>query len=82
MACSSGCPTKDHANFGECLRSKNIQIGDVKTHKFATHQNKVIEDYVDARKSGMQPESVTAGAVKQAREITDKTGVPFRADQL
>lgn len=79
--CSTGCPTPGaHRTWGECLRSKNLQVQDVETHKYASSQHRVINDYVDARRDGLQPESVTAKAVKQAREITDQTGVPYRAD--
>jgi hypothetical protein len=24
MACRTGCPTQDHANYGECCKSINI----------------------------------------------------------
>jgi hypothetical protein len=24
--CSSGCPTQDHASYGECLRSKTARV--------------------------------------------------------
>lgn len=79
--CSSGCPTKDHKTFGECMRAKNLQVGDPEAHKYINNQNRVIDDYVSARRDGLQPEAVTAKAVKQAREITDATGFPYRADK-
>lgn len=33
MACSSTCPTQDHASWGECVRAKNVgsmQLGGVR----------------------------------------------------
>jgi hypothetical protein len=42
---------------------------------------RVMDDYVDARNAGMQPEGVTAKAVAIARAETERTGVPFRADK-
>ena len=78
--CSTGCPTKDHATFGECLRAKNLQIGDPTAHKFNTSQIKQIDNYIDARKSGMQPASVFKKDVDHARAMTEATGVPYRAD--
>jgi hypothetical protein len=79
--CSSGCPTPGaHSTFGECLRSKNLQIQDVDAHKYNKVQSGVIDDYVTARRAGIQPEGVTANAVRFANEQTDKTGTPFRAD--
>jgi hypothetical protein len=79
--CSSGCLSKNHESYGACLRAKHLQVQDVETHKRATAQNRVIDDYVAARRDGLQPEGVTAKAVKQAREFTDLTGTPFRADK-
>jgi hypothetical protein len=78
--CSTGCPTQNHTTFGECLRAKNLQVADVAAHKFNTNQIKEINNYVDARKSGMQPASVSKKDVDFARAATDKTGVPYRAD--
>lgn len=26
MPCSTGCPTKDHATWGECVRAKNTRV--------------------------------------------------------
>ena len=26
MACTQGCPTKNHRNFGECLRAKHLSV--------------------------------------------------------
>jgi hypothetical protein len=82
MACSTGClQPGTHRSYGDCLRSKNLQVQDVETHRLSVNQNRVIDDYVAARRDGLQPEGVTAKAVKQAREFTDITGVPFRADK-
>lgn len=79
--CSSGCPTPGkHKTFGECLRSKNLQVQDVEAHKHNTAQSKALDDYRAARRDGLQPESLSPKHVRQAREITDLTGVPYRAD--
>lgn len=80
MSCSSGCPTQDHATFGECLRSKNLQVADVTAHKFNQARTREIKEYVDARREGMQPKTIFKRDVDAARKITAKTGVPFRAD--
>lgn len=81
MACSSGCPTQDHASYGECLRSKSLQVQNEEAHRYNQSMNGALDDYVDARHSGMQPASVMKKDVAFAREMTDLTGTPFRADQ-
>jgi hypothetical protein len=81
MACSTGCRTQDCASWGECVRKKSLQIGDVTAHKFNQAQHQTIKDYVNAREAGLQPEGVTRSAVDNAWKATDAAGTPFRADQ-
>ena len=76
MACSSGCKTKDHASYGECLRDKGI------THRDGTaHHNwdKPLERYREARLQGIQPASTNWSDTKRALEISNATGVAFDA---
>lgn len=80
MACSSGCPTQDHATYGECLRSKSLQVADVTAHAFHQKRNHEINEYIDARREGMQPKTFFKRDVDAARAITKATGVPYRAD--
>lgn len=63
------------------MRAKNIEVQDVNAHQYNTLQHKAISDYRAARKDGIQPESLTPQAVRQAREISDRIGRPYRADQ-
>lgn len=82
MACSSGCPTPGaHENWGACVRSKRVQLSDITAHKVNQAIYTASDMYRAAREDGLQPESVTVGAVMEARRVTDETGVPFRADQ-
>lgn len=82
MACSSGCPTQDHATFGACLRSKKIQLADPTAHQFNTGLNKQLDNYVDARRAGIQPDGVGAKQVAAAWKETERTGTPYRGDQI
>lgn len=37
--CTSGCPTQDHATWGECVRSKGLRVAycqSAKGHDFTT----------------------------------------------
>lgn len=80
MACSSGCTTGPHATYGECLRSKSLQVASAEARKYRQNQEHEIKEYNDARREGMQPATFFKRDVDLAREITAKTGVPFRAD--
>jgi hypothetical protein len=81
VACSKGCPTPGkHKTWGECLRSKGVQVADVQAHKQNQSVNRELNDYRAAREAGLQPAATTAKAVRQAWTATDATGTPFRAD--
>lgn len=79
--CSSGCPSQDHSSYSECLRSKRLQVSDPEAHRRNQAMYHAIDDYVDARRSGIQPATVFPKDVALAREVTEQTGVPFRADK-
>ena len=82
MACSSNCPTPGaHQNWGECVSAKSLQIADVTAHSFNTGQHRQIKEYVRAREAGIQPDTVFKRDVDRAVRITEKTGVPYRADK-
>lgn len=80
MACSSGCASGPHATYGACLRAKGLQVAGVEAHAHSVKQDHMIRDYVDARNSGMQPETLYPRDVAFARKYTDRFGVPYRAD--
>lgn len=81
MACSSGCPTPgQHKTFGQCVRAKSLEIADPEAHKFHQHRNGELNEYVNARKAGLQPKTIFKNDVDTAWRITEKTGTPYRAD--
>lgn len=83
MACSSGCPTPgQHQTFGECLRSKRLQISGAEARDFNQSIYHQQDAYVAARRAGLQPETIFKKDVDQAWALTEATGVPFRADAL
>lgn len=60
MSCSSGCPTKDHGSYAECLRSKGTRIAYTNSANGwdATRQKRwdsELQAYRDARAQGIQP---------------------------
>lgn len=78
MACSSGCKTKDHKSYGECMRSKNAKVAgyDVSAQKKA---DKNLDNYESARRYGIQPASTRKHDVDAAIQISEKTGTAFEA---
>lgn len=55
MSCRTGCPTKDHASWGECARQMNLQIGDLTGQGDAKVTDRRLNAYADARRQGLQP---------------------------
>ena len=81
MACSSGCPTQDHENFGACLRAKNIKTNALNPEVLTQQRraDKALDAYAAARKQGIQPASTRAADVQRAIQISDKHGKAFKA---
>ena len=56
MACRSGCPTQDHANWGDCARGSGLQLGDLGRGVGAATDRR-LKAYAEARGLGLQPPS-------------------------
>jgi hypothetical protein len=79
MACRTGCPTKDHANWGECARSANLRLGNEKVAKELKTTDKELSAYRDARKTGIQPRSTKMKDIQTATKISDSLGKAYQA---
>lgn len=84
MACSSGCPTQNHASFGECLRSKNLKTavsipGKGYDRAVQSQWDKRINSYKQARAEGIQPQSTRSADIKRAVAVSDATGSAYQA---
>lgn len=81
MACSSGCPTPGaHRSYGECMRSKGLQVAGVEAHAVNQNTNRELNEYVRAREAGLQPDGTRKHQVDAAWKLTDALGTPYRAD--
>lgn len=79
--CSSACLTKDHRTFGECMRSKNLNLKPNLSNTGATKAwDAELQGYRDARAQGIQPAGTTRAKVQEAVEISNRTGKAFNAD--
>ena len=81
MACRTGCPTQDHANWGECLRASNLEFGTGDANSGASMPKKKFEAelqaYRDARKQGIQPTGTSMAKIQAAVELSNKAGKAF-----
>lgn len=85
MTCRTGCRTKDHANYHECLRA-----ADVKTYLASPSKgldgtaqkrwDKELADYRAARRQGIQPDGTTKAKVEQAVRLSDQAGAAYGRD--
>ena len=84
MACREACLTKDHANWGECMRSVNLHIGYAASAKGMDYTTQKKWDnelslYQTARKQGIQPDSTKTKDIRRAIDISEKIGKPYGA---
>lgn len=72
--CRTGCPTQDHASWGECARASNISVGDASKIKTMSSTEKELNAYKDARKLGIQPKSTKMADIQNAVRASDAIG--------
>lgn len=78
--CSSACLTKDHRTFGECMRSKNLQLNPNLSNTGATKVwDGELEAYRNARSQGIQPAGTTMKKVREAEDLSQSMGTAFDA---
>lgn len=77
--CSTGCPTPGrHRSFGECLRAKGLQIGDLKGHDVNKRGETDLQAYANARRQGIQPSGIDRASVDRAVRISEADGTAFQ----
>lgn len=81
--CTSGCVTPGvHSTWGECVRAKHLQVGDLKGHDVNKRGEADLAAYKAARDQGIQPSGIERSAVDRAVRISDAAGKPFDANRL
>lgn len=77
--CSSSCLTGGHKTWGECIRSKGIQLNPNLSDTGASKKwDNELSSYRDARSQGVQPSGTTQAKVDEAMRISDSTGVAYQ----
>ena len=81
--CTSTCKTKDHASYGECLRSNTPMFVGVNPTKTGWDQDKVkkdekeIQSYWDATRQGIEPRSTRKKDIDAAVKLSNEAGKAF-----
>lgn len=83
--CTSGCKTKNHASYGECLQDKGVKTYlaspskglDGSTQKRWDNE---LDLYRRARKEGIQPDGTTLTKVTEAIRASDTVGAAYGRD--
>lgn len=58
MSCSTACPTQDHKSWGECVRSKGLQLSPAINDQYGTRQrawDRELDNYQSAVSQGLEP---------------------------
>lgn len=83
--CRTGCKTKDHSSYAECLQAANPTINATVTSGLASMWSKTKSDlaaYETARRNGIQPEGTTVDKVRQAETASRRLGRPYDANTM
>jgi hypothetical protein len=75
--CRTGCRTRDHRSYGECLRASHIGVNLQVTPSNAWDAE--LNAYASAKAQGVSPAGTTMAKVRQAMDISDATGVAYDA---
>lgn len=80
--CRTGCRSKDHASYAECLRAATPQIN-ATTSPMRDANDKTKKDlraYRSARVNGIQPEGTSAEKVRAAEKASRMLGRAYNAN--
>jgi hypothetical protein len=77
--CSSGCPTQDHASYGECLRSKTARVAYANSVNGwdASKQKRwdgELSRYRDLVSQGLEPKGTTHREMDRAEKQAEVSG--------
>lgn len=78
MSCTSGCLTRNHRSWGDCVKSKNISINDPGGTGSARKWDGDLQAYADAKAQGIQPSGIDRPSIDRAVRISESDGTAFR----
>lgn len=85
MACSEGCPTKDHRSYGECMRSKRQMVGFARSAFGADKSRDKLHEreltmYKELRGQGIQPDGTGMAKLEFAKRMSEEQGMAYGRD--
>lgn len=78
--CRCTWATEPHGTWGDCIRSKDITLGDLSGRDANRQWDERLGAYRSARQAGLRPKTTKRADVEAAVKSSDATGVAFRAD--
>lgn len=78
--CSSGCLTRDHKTYGECLKSKSVSHPPTILSSAQKLWDGELRAYERAVSQGIQPDGTTMKKIDEAVRKSDASGVAYRAE--
>lgn len=84
--CSSGCKTKDHDSWGECVSAKSVTISgcDTVSGNDTTNNRRFqgrLDRYRNLRRQGIQPRTTLERDISLAEKASQERGEAYRADK-
>lgn len=79
--CSSGCSSKDHKTYGECLKSKSVGHPPTILSSAQKLWDAELNAYSRAVQQGIQPDGTSMSKIDAALKKSDATGVAYRAEK-
>jgi len=84
MACRTGCKTRDHSSYAECLRAGLPRIAYANSANNMDYSaqkawDRELDSYREAKAEGLQPASTKQRDIDAAKRISDATGTPYRS---
>lgn len=80
-SCRTGCPTQDHANWGECLKQSGLQVntGDANSSRLMSQKkwDAELNAYKSAIDQGIEPASTNMKDIRGAVELSNLAGKAF-----
>ena len=89
MNCTASCKTKDHADYGDCLRDNMPMFdGSTSSSKSKTSiaalyaDERELSSYFDATRQGIEPISTKKKDIDAAVRLSNETGVAFDGNKI
>lgn len=83
MTCRSGCATKNHGSYAECLQASRVTIAATVTSSLQPMWSATKSDlaaYQSARRNGILPAGTSMQKVRDAEQASKLLGRPYNAE--